>query len=129
MMHVTQMITGISAGLFLLTAFIYSLRVLQAWILHRTLRDAISRDPALAGAMIERIAGRDHPGTSNDDRTGFVLLALGIAIGAFALLAGDQSWLKYCLGGAFFPAFIGAALVLRHALVRRAAKHNIATND
>jgi hypothetical protein len=127
-MSITELITGISAGLFLLIGFIYSLRVVQAWILHRTLRDAMSRDAALAGTMIDRIAVRDGAGsgTGNDDRTGLVLLALGAAIAAFALLAGEEPWLKFCLGGAFFPAFIGAALLLRHYLVRRAAKHDLA---
>lgn len=127
--HVLQMVTGISAGLFLLVAFIFALRVVQAWILHRTLRDAMGRDPELARALIERIDGGDRSGAGNDDRTGFVLLALGAAIGAFALLAGDEAWLKYCLGGAFFPAFTGAALLLRHFLVRRAAKQDLAAGD
>jgi hypothetical protein len=125
-MGVMEMLTGVSAGLFLLLGFIYALRLIQAWIMHRTLRDAMSRDSALAETMIARIAERQGTGAGNDDRTGLVLLALGIAIAAFALLLRDESWSTYCLGGAFFPGFVGAALVLRHHLVRRAAKRDIA---
>jgi hypothetical protein len=125
-MQVAQTITAVSAGLFLLVAFICALRLVQAWILHRTLRDAINRDSALAETMIERIAGPERAGADADDRTGLVLVALGLATAAFALLAGGEGWLKYCLGGAFFPSFVGAALLLRHHLAGRAAKHDIA---
>jgi hypothetical protein len=129
-MPVTEMIIGLSAGLFMLTGFVYFLRLIQAWMLHRTLRDAINRDSAVAGTLIERIGGGDLSGPrvapGNDDRTGLVLIALGLAIAGFALVAGDESWLRYCLGGALFPTLVGAALLLRHYGLRRAAERDVA---
>ena len=47
-MPVTEMIVGMSAGLFFLVGFVFFLRLLQAWLLHRTVRKAIERDSPMA---------------------------------------------------------------------------------
>ena len=128
-MPLTEMIIGISAGLFFLLGFIFLVRLIQAWMLHRTLRDAIGRDSAHAGMLVERI-GRDEfglprqdPGT--DDRTGLVLIALGVALAGFSLIVGDSEWLRYGLGAALFPGLVGAALIVRHVLQRRSAEPDV----
>jgi hypothetical protein len=128
-MFVTDMIVGISGGLLLLIGFIFFLRLLQAWMLHRTLRDAIQRDSSIAPTLVDRI-GRDLSGPrvtrGSDDRTGLVLVALGIALAGFSLIVGDPEGLRYGLGAALFPALVGAALLVRHYLLRRRDEADIA---
>ena len=92
-MPATEMIIGVAMGLFFLLGFIYLLRFLQAWMLHRTLREAISRDSAQAELLVDRIgrsdfgAYRSEAGT--DDRTGLVLIAIGAALAGFSLIANE----------------------------------------
>ena len=124
-MPFTEMIVAISVGLFFLVGFVFFLRLIQAWLLHRTLREAISRDSAHAGMIVDRIGRSDlggprvDPGT--DDRTGLILLALGAALAGFSLIAGEIEWLRYGLGAALFPALVGAALLVRHRMQSRSA--------
>lgn len=130
-MPVTEMITMSAIGLFLLLGFIYFLRLIQAWLLHRSLREAIKRDSAHAERLVDRI-GRgdlDRIEAGTDDRTGLVLVAIGIAIAGFTLLANQQDWLRLGLGAALFPTLVGAALLLRHYLVRRAAEPDVAAGS
>lgn len=130
-MPVTEMITMTAVGLFFLLGFIYFLRLLQAWMLHRSLREAIKKDSAHAGMLVDRIGRGDlsriEAGT--DDRTGLVLVAVGIAIAGFSLIANQQDWLRLGLGAALFPTLVGAALLLRHYLVRRAAGPDVAAGE
>lgn len=130
-MPVTEMITMSAIGLFLLLGFIYFLRLIQAWLLHRSLREAIKRDSAHAERLVDRI-GRgdlDRVEAGTDDRTGMVLIAIGLAIVGFTLLANQQDWLRLGLGAALFPILVGAALLLRHYLVRRAAEPDVAAGS
>ncbi|MEA3034096.1 MAG: hypothetical protein QOH86_2112, partial [Sphingomonadales bacterium] len=77
-MPVMERIADLTAGFMMLVAFIYFLRLMQAWLLHRTLRRAIDRDSALAPTLVERIGGGDigalPVGFGNDDRTGLILV-------------------------------------------------------
>jgi hypothetical protein len=129
-MPATEMIAISSIGLFFLLGFIYFLRLIQAWMLHRSLRDAIKRDSAHVGLLVDRIGRGDLGGPrvdgGTDDRTGLVLVAIGIAIAGFSLIANQQDWLRLGLGAALFPTLVGAALLLRHYLLRRAAEPDIA---
>jgi hypothetical protein len=129
-MPVTEMITMTAMGLFLLLGFIYLLRLFQAWLLHRSLREAIRKDSVHAGMLVDRIGRGDLGGlrveAGTDDRTGLVLVAIGIAVAGFSLIANQQDWLRLGLGAALFPTLVGAALLLRHYLVRRAAEPDIA---
>lgn len=124
-MPVTEMLGVISVGLFLLLAFVFFLKMVQAWLLHRTLREAISRDSVHAEMLVDRIGRSDLGGIradlGTDDRTGLILLALGAALAGFSLIVGDPEWLRYGLGAALFPALVGAALLVRHRLQSRSA--------
>jgi hypothetical protein len=126
-MPVTEMITISAIGLFFLLGFIYFLRLIQAWMLHRSLREAIKRDSAHAGMLVDRIGRGDlariEAGT--DDRTGMVLVAIGIAIAGFSLIANQQDWLRLGLGAALFPTLVGAALLIRHYLLGRTAEPDV----
>jgi hypothetical protein len=130
-MPVTEMIAGIAAGVFLLIAFVYFLRLVQAWLLHRTLREAISRDSALAKELIEKIGGVDpnELDAAGDDRTGLVLIAIGVAIAGFALIVNDTDWLRYGMGAALFPILVGAALLARHLWLRRKLDRDVAARS
>jgi uncharacterized membrane protein len=127
-MPVTEMIVGMSAGLFFLLAFIFLVRMIQAWMLHRTLRDAISKDSAHAGPIVDKI-GRSELSVridgGTDDRTGLVLVALGLAMAGFSLIVGEAEWLRYGLGAALFPGLVGAALLIRHRLQGRSAEPGV----
>jgi hypothetical protein len=130
-MPYTEMAVSMAIGLFLLLGFIYLLRLVQASMLHRTVREAISKDSVQAGMLIDRIG---HGGLKasqtearNDDRTGLVLVALGIALAGFSIIVGDPEGLRYGLGAALFPGLVGAALLLRHYKLRRTAEPDVAT--
>jgi hypothetical protein len=122
------MITGMSAGLFLLTGFIYFLRLIQAWLLHRTLRESIKSGSATAESLVERIDGRERGGQElrGDDRNGLVLIAVGVALVGFALVVNDPEWVRYGIGAALFPLLVGIALVVRHVWLRRSLERKLA---
>lgn len=127
-MPVTEMIVGISGGLFLLAAFLGVLRLIQAWLLHRTLREAIGRDSAIAPSLIDKLESgqRRDPLASGDDRTGLVLLAIGVALLGFAWIVGAHDWAQYVAASSLFPMLIGAALFGRHLLQVRAHRRRVA---
>jgi hypothetical protein len=129
-MPMTEMISGITGGFLMLVAFVYFLRLVQAWFLHLTLRRAIDRDSALAPTLIERIGGGDIGAppvvSGNDDRTGLILVAAGLALAGFSLIVGDRVWVHYGLGGALFPLLIGGALLVRHYVLRRTSGPDLA---
>ena len=130
-MPVTEMIVLLSIGLFMLAGFVFFLRLIQAWLLHKTLRDAIKRDSPTASMLVDRVASNDlsapHMAADDDDRTGMILVALGVAMAGFSLVVGNMEWLRYGLGAALFPALVGAALLIRHVVLRRAAERDVAT--
>ncbi|HEU0099257.1 MAG TPA: hypothetical protein VFQ67_10830 [Allosphingosinicella sp.] len=125
-MPFTEMVVSISVGLFFLLAFVFFLRMIQAWLLHRTLRAAIDRDSVHAGMLVDRIGRNDLGGIradlGTDDRTGLILLALGAALAGFSLIVGEVDWVRYGLGAALFPALVGAALLIRHRMQSRSAE-------
>jgi Flp pilus assembly protein TadB len=128
-MYVTDMIVGLSGGLFLLTGFIFFLRLIQAWLLHRTLREAINRDSTVAESLIERLDKGDQRRAelAGDDRNGLVLIAIGTALFGFALIVNNDEWIRYQLGAALFPLLVGLALLGRHLWARRQAdRQNVA---
>jgi hypothetical protein len=93
-------------------------RLLRTMVLHRTIREAISRDNQ---AVPELLKGVEEPnsGTGNDDRTGLVLLALAAALFLFGLIQGDADDLRNMGGASLFPAFVGVALLVRYHWARR----------
>ncbi|WP_162888056.1 hypothetical protein [Sphingomonas mesophila] len=119
-MPVTEMILGMTAGCLLLIGAIQILRLIQTWITHKTIRRTIDKDPSLAVGMLARLG---EPGSSaGDDRTGVVLIAIGLAMIGATVLVGDATWLRYGLGAALFPLLVGGALWLRQSLAERAAQ-------
>ena len=113
-------IIAITSGL--LIGFVFLLRFLRAFLLHRTLRKAIDAQLPDADKLIERIGDLRGPGnTNNDDRNGMILVALAVGLIGFTLIAVDQwSDQRVMLGGALFPLLVGAVLIWRHRLLTRA---------
>ncbi len=121
----------IAAFLCLLVGFVVLVRFFRAWLLHRTLRKAIERDSAAAPALIDRIGALEaNPNPlGNDDRNGIVLIALGVAMAGFAVIAfGDESdVLRIILGASLFPLLMGTALLVRRKLLERELAAEAAT--
>ena len=89
-------------------------RVLRAMMLHKTVREALTRDNALGPALLDKLDEPKSSGTAfGDDRIGLVLLAIGFAAIGFALIQGSQDAIKNVSGMALFPLFVGAVLLGR----------------
>lgn len=101
-------------------------RIIQAWMIHRSLRAAMATDRKLAedlAAKLDIVGQRAEP--RGDDRAGLVLLAIGLATAGYGLVLDDAST-RTMLGAALFPSFVGAALLARHAMSKRmSAKKNV----
>lgn len=109
--------------LFGLVAFIYFLRLVEIWLVHRSFREAIQRDSAVAATLVERLETSESRNARQrgDDRTGLLLIAIGLALVGFTLLIGDDRWARFGLGSALFPIFAGTVLLGRHIWIRRVA--------
>ncbi|MGN6689478.1 MAG: hypothetical protein ACTHJU_00905 [Sphingopyxis sp.] len=114
-------------ALFVIGFFLLA-RLINAWMLHRSIRRALEAKSDTALAMIEKLNkpyeqfafGRsgEEPG---DDRNGLVLLAIGLAMAGFGLIQGHEQLIRVSAGAALFPAFVGIALLYRRRLARAAA--------
>jgi hypothetical protein len=94
-------------------------RVMRAMMLHRTIRKGIEHDSNLTPELFDKIEGQKASGGLGDDRIAVVLIALGLAVLGFGLVAGDDGDLPNTVGIALFPLFVGAALLGRWFYARR----------
>ena len=96
-------------------------RLVRAAMQHRTIREAISRDSDAVPALIGTIDQDQQPRPSgtNDERSGFVLVALGAAVFLYSAVQGDPELIRTFGGAAAFPILVGAALLLRYYIARR----------
>lgn len=94
-------------------------RLLQSTMLHRTIREALTRENVLTPELLDKIDRPKAPGSSGDDRIGLVLIALGAAMIAFALLQGSADTIHNLVPASVFPLFVGAVLCGRHWYLRR----------
>lgn len=117
-----RMVMHCVTALALVVGCIYFLKLVEAWLLHRSFREALQRDAAVAGALLERMdRGDAREEQRGDDRTGLLLIAIGLALVGFTLVVGDERWSRYGVGSALFPIFAGAVLLVRHVWLRRLA--------
>jgi hypothetical protein len=94
-------------------------RVLRAMMLHRTVREALTRESNLTPELLDKIE-EQRPSTGfGDDRIGLVLMALGAAMIGFALLQGSPDTIHNLLPASVFPLFVGAVLFGRHWYLAR----------
>jgi len=96
-------------------------RVLRTMILHRTIRRGFMEGSPLAPELIDRIDQKRTSQSFSDDRIGVVLIALGLAVFGFGIIAGgDPDDVRAAVGSSLFPLLVGAALLGRHLVIRRA---------
>ena len=94
-------------------------RLWRTGMLHKTIREAISRDSPNVAELLAGAADEPKPAGANDDRTALVLIALGLALLLFSALQGSQDALRQMGGASVFPIFVGIALLIRHYLARK----------
>ena len=95
-------------------------RILRTRMLHRTIREAISRDSSAVPALLQGI--EEKPAPSQDDRTALVLIALGAAIFLFGVVQGDADDIRNMAGIALFPFLVGVVLLVRFLYIRRGGR-------
>jgi hypothetical protein len=96
-------------------------RILRARAMHKTIREALSRDSNLTPELLDRIE-QEKNGGFGDTRMGLVLVALAAALFAYGLIQGDADDIRNLASIAVFPLFVGAALLGRiWYLARRGA--------
>ena len=86
-------------------------RILRAAAMHKTLRSAIEKGQPLNPELIDGFDKAAEPG-SGDQRVGFVLVALGLALIAAATINGGSDF-RDTVALSMFPLFVGAAILLR----------------
>lgn len=87
-------------------------RLWRTAIIHKTLRDAISRDNNSLGPLLAE--GIEPPApVYNDGRNGILLIAVALALATFGLIQGDPDDIRNLGGAAVFPGFAGIALLGR----------------
>ena len=97
-------------------------RLLRAAMQHRTIREAISRDSESVTALLATLDQDQQvqkPSGASDERSGFVLIALGAAVFLYSAVQSDTELLRTVGGAAVFPILVGAALLLRFYIARR----------
>ena len=104
----------IAVGLFILAFHI--MRVRQDAHLHRTLQEAIRANSQIVPELMEQL--RDRP-RRRVQTTGFVLLAIAVAILVSGFVQGGIVNIRSAAAAALFPAFIGLVIVWRALLKRQ----------
>jgi len=94
-------------------------RLWRTGMLHKTIREAISRDSPNVAELLAGAAEEQRPAGGNDDRTALVLIALGLALLLFSALQNSEDALRQMGGASVFPIFVGIALLIRHYLARK----------
>jgi hypothetical protein len=107
---------ALTAGVILVVTQL--VRLLQSMMLHRTIREALTRDSALTPELLDRI-DKPRKSSGGDDRTGMLLIALGAAMIAFAFIQGSEDTIHNLTAASVFPLFVGAVLCGRHYYLRR----------
>lgn len=103
----------LTTGAVLIVAHLASL--LKTSMLHRTIREAISRDNMAVPALLKGLEEPSADRGSNDDRLGAILFALGLAVMLFGIVRVDTD-----MGGAgLIPALVGVALLVRYQFAKR----------
>lgn len=116
-MPTTEMIVAVAVAAAAVLTIVHLLRLVGTLVVHATIRKAIDRNPEGAGAMLERLTAT--PADRSDDRTGLLLIAVGMAMVIGSVIINDPAWLHYAVAAALFPLLMGSVLWLRHVWARR----------
>ena len=85
-------------------------RIIRSAAMHKTLRLGIEKGQTLDPELVERLERAPDPG-SVDQRIGFVLIALGLALIAAGIIG--PGYTRGIIALSMFPLFVGGALLLR----------------
>ena len=116
-MPATEMVVMVAVFAALLLGFFYLTQLIASAITHRTIRKIAERDPAAVEPLLSQLATAGPART--DDRSGLLLVAVGLAMITAVLIIGNQEWIRYGIAGAALPLIIGAALFARHRMIER----------
>lgn len=95
-------------------------RILRTMMLHQTIRRGFSEGSPLAPELLDRIEAKRTGQSFADDRIGVVLIAIGLAVFGFGIIANsDPDDIRSAVGASLFPLLVGAALLGRHLVIRR----------
>ena len=86
-------------------------RVMRNRSRHATLRKSVESGQPLTPELVENLDRAPEPGAA-DQRIGFVLIALGLALVVAAAINGSNDF-RDLAALSIFPLFVGAALLLR----------------
>lgn len=96
-------------------------RVLRNKALHATLRKSVEAGQPLTPELVENLDRAPEPGSA-DQRIGFVLIALGLALLAAGAITGSADNFRGLAAVSMFPLFVGTALLIR---LKMAAKSQV----
>jgi uncharacterized protein YqhQ len=106
----------IAISIALVTGFVLFInqvgRIMRAYAMHKTIREALSRDSNLTPELLDRIE-QDKSRSFGDGRIGIVLVAIAVGIIIFGLIEGDSSGIRESFQIAIFPLLVGSALLGR----------------
>lgn len=91
-------------------------RVMRNRALHATLRKLVDAGQPLTPELLDKLDKAPEPKAA-DQRIGFVLIALGLAVIAAAAINGTNDF-KDLVAVSMFPLLVGAALLLRLRLAK-----------
>jgi hypothetical protein len=113
---VTQelLLAFIAMGLFIVAFHV--MRVRQDAHLHQTLQEAIRANSPIVPELMEQL--RDRP-RRRVQTTGFVLIAIAVAILLSGFVQGGEADIRSAAAAAIFPAFVGIVIVWRAILKRQ----------
>jgi len=118
-MPTTEMVVMVAVIAALILGFIALLRLFATLTMHRTIRKAVESNPQLAEGLLEKLTARRE--RAGEDRIALVLIAIGVAMAAAAVIAADDPGdIRVAIAAALFPLLVGATLWLRFRAIERA---------
>ena len=106
-----EIIVGIGLAVVALFLIAQVSRVMRNRALHATLRKSVEAGQPLTPELLEKLDRAPDPGAA-DQRIGFVLIALGLAVIVAGAINGSDE-LRDLVAVSVIPLFVGAALLLR----------------
>ena len=113
-----DIIIAIAIATVFVTFFIQVGRIMRVYAMHKTVREALSRNSDLTPDLLDRIE-QDKRISFGDGRIGIVLVAIAAALIIFGLIEGDSNGIRETFQIALFPLFVGAALLGRLWYLKR----------
>jgi hypothetical protein len=108
-----DIVYGLAIAAVVLSVIAQTSRIIRAAAMHKTLRLTIEKGQTLDPELIDGLDKNAEPG-SGDQRIGFVLIAIALALFAAAAINNtSEDNLRAMASIAMFPLFVGSALLLR----------------